>query len=367
MIGKIIKEIPPSKNNPRNSEGAFIELKDGTIIFAYSKFIGKDGKDDASACIAFLYSYDNGQTFVNEKIMFEKDEINAKNIMSVSFLRLKDSIAIFYAIRYGFHDIRLHMRKSYDEGKTFSKLKSCIMYQGYHVTNNDRVVLLSNGRLIVPTAFHRCVTNNPDDWKSFSGKGVARFFISDDEGETFRESAGFGSINSKLSNSGLQEPGIIELDQGHLLCYCRTDLGSQYLSHSYDYGETWSEFLPSKFFSPTAPMSMKRLDNSIYAIYNPIPITPIFNEGISWGRTPLIGAISEDNGKNFNKFFVIEDDKKRGFCYTAMYYTKNKLLLAYCSGSEKDGGCLNRLTIKSIDIDKINSNLSKSNLNIEVY
>lgn len=363
MIGKIVTELPPKKNNPRNSEGAFIKLKDGTIIFAYSKFIGSEGKDDAESCIAFLYSYDNGETFIDEKIMFNREEKNAKNIMSVSFIRLKDCIAVFYAIRYGFHDIRLHMRKSYDEGKSFTKLMCCIPYQGYHVTNNDRVVLLSNNRIIIPTAFHRCVASDPNDWKSFNGRGVARFFISDDEGDTFRETLGFGALNSKLSDTGLQEPGIIEIEKGHLLCYCRTDLGSQYLAHSYDYGESWSEFLPSKFFSPTSPLSMKRFNkNTIYAIYNPVPITPIVNEGTSWGRTPLICAISKDNGKTFNEYFMIEDDKESGFCYTAMYFLDNKLLLAYCSGGPKDGMCLNRLRIRSINIDNISKTLFKGSI-----
>ena len=30
-------ELPPGPNNPRNSEGAFMPLKDGRIMFAYSR------------------------------------------------------------------------------------------------------------------------------------------------------------------------------------------------------------------------------------------------------------------------------------------------------------------------------------------
>ena len=36
MLGKIICDLAPKKNNPRNSEGAFIELKSGRIMFAYT-------------------------------------------------------------------------------------------------------------------------------------------------------------------------------------------------------------------------------------------------------------------------------------------------------------------------------------------
>ena len=31
-----VAEIPPRENNPRNSEGDFAVLKDGSILFAYS-------------------------------------------------------------------------------------------------------------------------------------------------------------------------------------------------------------------------------------------------------------------------------------------------------------------------------------------
>jgi len=363
VIGKIIKELPPKGNNHRNSEGAFVKTDDGTLIFAYSKFVGESHKDDAKSYIAFLYSYDNGKTFGDEKIMFKPDELDAKNIMSVSFLKLKDSIAIFYAVRYGFHDIRLHIRKSYDNCKSFTKAKSCIPYPGYYVTNNDRVVQLSNNTIIIPASFHRCLHSDYNDWASFDGRGVVRFFISQDEGETFIESKTFGALNNTKSNSGLQEPGIIELEKGHLLCYSRTDLGCQYLAHSYDYGKTWSNFSSSKFFSPTSPMSMKRIsDKIILSVYNPIPIAPIVNEGISWGRTPLIGALSLNNGVTFDKFFMIEDDKNAGFCYTAIYVEKDRVFLAYCSGNKDDGQPLNKIRIRKFTIDEIMNNLYKSGI-----
>ena len=45
MLGKIICDLAPKKNNPRNSEGAFIELKSGRIMFAYTHYLGDDGDD----------------------------------------------------------------------------------------------------------------------------------------------------------------------------------------------------------------------------------------------------------------------------------------------------------------------------------
>ena len=37
-IGKIVLDLAPGENNPRNSEGAFITLKDGRIMLVYSRF-----------------------------------------------------------------------------------------------------------------------------------------------------------------------------------------------------------------------------------------------------------------------------------------------------------------------------------------
>ena len=46
-LGTIVAEFPPimEQKNPRNSEGAFLSLKDNSIIFVYSKFKG-DGQQD---------------------------------------------------------------------------------------------------------------------------------------------------------------------------------------------------------------------------------------------------------------------------------------------------------------------------------
>lgn len=354
MSGRIICDFPPAEGNPRNSEGSFITLADERIMFAYSKFRGNRGSDDADADIVAVYSLDRGESFGDERVLFTKDELNAKNIMSVSLIRLNDGkIAVFYMVRMGFHDLRAVMRVSEDEGETFSEAKYCMNYPGYFVVNNDRVRQLSNGRIFIPSAYHRCLTPNPMDWESFNGKGVARFFYTDDMGETFYEAPDFGSLNIS-GGTGLQEPGIIELEDGHLYCYCRTDLGCQYTSHSYDYGMTWEPFKPSDFAGPTSPLSIKKVpQKDVYiAAYNPMP-APEDRPSYTWGRTPLVLRISNDGCKTFGEQMVIEDDPESGYCYIAMHYMNDELLLAYCAGGPEDKVCLNRLRIRKIPLRTI--------------
>lgn len=358
MTGKIICEIPPQKNNPRNSEGAFIRLKNGAIMFAYSRYSGKTGIDNAEADISAIYSYDDGESFKDEKILVKRSEHNAQNIMSVSLQRLSDDrLALFYLLRKGFHDTRLFMRTSTDDGNSFDKGRYCINYPGYFVTNNDRVVLLSNNRLMVPAAYHRCLGPDTNAWGSFDNKGVARFFYSDDNGQTFHESSGFGALNVE-TEYGLQEPGIVETNPGELLCFCRTDLGTQYVSWSHDYGENWEPFTTSEFTSPGSPMTIKKIPgkNVYIAIFNPIPNSPETHSKAGWGRNPLVYALSYDGCKSFGERVVIENDPERGFCYPSMFFTEDSLLLSYCAGGPEDDNCLNRLRIRKILLSDILKN-----------
>ncbi len=59
---KVALELRPGPDNPRNSEGAFLPLKDGRTMFAYSRYYGKSSSDHAAADIAARYSSDKGAT-----------------------------------------------------------------------------------------------------------------------------------------------------------------------------------------------------------------------------------------------------------------------------------------------------------------
>ena len=68
-------ELPPGPNNPRNSEGAFMPLKDGRIMFAYSRYYGKSSSDHATADIAARYSSDKGRTWTTNDEIIVKNEV----------------------------------------------------------------------------------------------------------------------------------------------------------------------------------------------------------------------------------------------------------------------------------------------------
>ena len=98
---------------------------------------------------------------------------------------------------------------------------------------------------------------------------------------------------------------------------------------------------------------MKRdRDGKLYAIWNPIPeyngrekVDGIF----TGGRTPMVIAVSESDGKTFTEPVAFEWDEERGYCYCAICFTEDALLLAYCAGGKEEGSCLVKTRIRRIE------------------
>src|SRR5215510_11567667 len=78
--------LMPGPNNPRNSEGAFIQLKDGRVMFVYTHFTGGGG-DHSQAHLAARFSSDSGQSWTDNDVIVVPNE-GTWNVMSVSLLRL---------------------------------------------------------------------------------------------------------------------------------------------------------------------------------------------------------------------------------------------------------------------------------------
>ncbi len=359
MTSRIIRDLPPTKNNNRNSEGAFISLSDGRILFAYSRY-GNEGYDDgAAADIYGIISDDNGESFGEPFPMLTHNQYGVENIMSVSLMRMENGdIGMFFLPKWDTNQCVAYLVRSSDEGKTWSEPVLCSEDSGYFIVNNDRVIRCKNGRLVMPSSLHRneCKINEKGA-KVFSKfyPGVLYIFTSDDDGRTWNTTAKEIPIPpSGGCETGVQEPGVIELSDGRLWCYIRTDTGRQYETFSEDFGATWSDPLPSYFTSPISPLSMKRLsDGRLLAVWNPIPIYNGRTQHVDgiWtgGRSPLVMALSNDDGKTWGELIPIETDEKSGFCYTAIFETAdNSVLLAYCAGGPEDGINLNRLRIRKL-------------------
>lgn len=74
---------------------------------------------------------------------------------------------------------------------------------------------------------------------------------------------------------------------------------------------------------------------------------------ISWGRTPLVCAISEDEGKTWKHHHLLEDSPEHGFCYPAILFTEEAVLISYCSGGATSKIPLDILRVRRILIEKL--------------
>ncbi len=360
----MIKEISvcgvlnPKENNPRNSEGSFLKLKDGRIAYAYSRYSGQSDDDHASCNICVIYSYDNGNTFDTdhyETLVYASD-YGEENVMSVTLRYMNNGdIGLFYLLKHPGITSEYYLRRyNGDFSQLLTEIK-CLPfgYESYFVVNNDRVIITSDGKWIIPAAHHFSSLNKAE--KAYcDGRAIVRFFVSEDDGYTWKESYETLRLCDTYSRTGLQEPGLVELKNGVLYCYSRTDRGFQYETVSVDGGNHWFMPQPSKFTSPDSPMLIKRnpYSGKFYSVWNPEPKTFIYPRiGSSWGRTPLVIAQSDD-GVNFSKPYVLEDDENKGYCYPAMEFIDEKtMLLSYCNGGKDTNCCLDRTIIKKIILE----------------
>lgn len=340
----MIYDIPHGERNPRNSEGSFVKLADGRILFVYTRYNGESWYDEASADLAAITTADGGRTWTEPQIIIRN---TSQNVMSVSLLRLQDgrialaylrktrperTAADMYVRKYHprIMDCRPLIVFSSDEGATWSEPVDMVNVPfNYFVVNNDRLVQLSSGRLIVPAALHRLY-----------GGGTYRraqglFLLSDDNGASWRE-AQEACIAPNWLASGLREPGVVELADGRVMAFFRTDSGSHWKAFSSDGGETWS--LPGaapEFPAPESPMSIKRdpVSGDLFAVWNDYdPRRSVAFTEASGGRTPLVLARSSDDGVTWDRHQVLEKEPDHGYCYIAMLFDAGKLYLAYCCG-----------------------------------
>lgn len=332
--------LPPGKNNPRNSEGDFIRLKSGEILFVYTHYYASSADDHAPARLVSRIADSEGRNWSSNDALILENE-GRLNVMSVTLLRFPDdSIALFYLVKDAVGDCRPYLRFSRDEGKTWSERTSIIDEPTYNVLNNSRVVVLSSGRLLLPIARHGSVVEGKFQWDS---KALLSCYISDDQGCSWRQS----SIAPNPFSHLFQEPGVVELADGRILMTIRNESGQQLFSYSQDAGETWSIPEPSPLVSPLSPASIKRLPQSdlLVAVWNDSPKM----------RDPLALAILDVDGKKILAKRIIDaadGDGKRGFCYPALFFlNQTNLLVGYCNG---DGAyALNSSKIIRVDLSAL--------------
>lgn len=321
--------FPATKGNPRYSEGSIIPLANNRLLYATTEFIGTES-DFAKARIIAVESSDGGRTWGERRVL--QENVGKMNVMSATLRRLKPDalfegpIGFFYLVKDGHADLNVWLRRSDDEGRSWSEPIRVTNQPGYHVLNNDRVTVLGSGRILVPVASTADVTK--------VNKFEARVFYSDNMGQDWKL-----SVNSvPYEKRGAMEPEIItrSSSKDHLQMHFRTQLGHIAICDSHDGGRQWSEARSMSIRSPEAPATMRRIPSTgdWLLVWN-----DTFTAGAGHGgkRTPLTAMISEDEGRNWRLKRNLETSTESTFAYTSIVFHEGRALMSYYVRDEKTG------------------------------
>jgi len=318
--------VQATPESPRHGSASIVELKDGRLLLAFMSHIGGDtiGHDHAPCNIDSMISSDGGYTWTDRKI-FIKNAAEDINIHYPCFTRLNNDEIIFCYQRL--HQLATgepqrstsFTIRSSDDGETFSDEVPHNINQNQPIAGN-LLVQLSTGRIIYPI---QIVQGN---WCGETDHQMNSCAYSDDDGHTWKQSEGWVD----LPRRGAMEPHIVELNDGRLLMYMRTELGAIFQSVSTDGAQTWSKPQTTGVRAPESMPCLIKIPTTgdLLLIWNDSLFDPGFDH--QGKRTPLTSAISRDHGNTWENYKNIETDPLYEFTNPSCHFTsQGKVIIMY--------------------------------------
>lgn len=252
-----------------------------------------------------------------------------------SLIKLNDKVilSLFYG-KESTNSINIYMKSSVDNGVTWSGPKMInTLKDVYQHAANNRAILLSSGRILLPMAI--------------GGAGSQNYifcYYSDDNGDTWQ--------NTKLlytKGNALYEPCVEELSDGRLIMTIRNSSGKIIFAFSNDDGLTWTDFVKSDITSPDAPSTIAKIPGKNLLVLSWNNTDRIFDYH---NRSPLSLAISKDEGKTWKYLFDIENALNVGAYYPTINFSKDKMLITYTkknSGDSRSVVVFSEVSISSLE------------------
>ena len=339
----------------RSGEGSAVSLKDGRLLLIYSAFRGGGGSDHSPGQLVVRRSADGGASWTEPVPVFALPE-GALNLMSASLLRLRDGrIGCVYSVKWtqGSHCVP-YWTTSHDEGESWAEPRPITTAREYFVVNNDRLIELRDGTLVLPYARHGNLDSDGDDTALFRKALNARcgIFYSRDGGESwtrpdtarrfepewftlpspFRPEKAHPEALRVIQEryDVFQEPGVVERSDGRLMMWARS-LSHVYASRLCDLDGAWEDFraLPGLNVC-CGPQTIKRLPGSdrLVMLYNDRGEMGYGEPGYPL-RTPLSVAVSDDDGESWQALAPLEGDESKNYCYFSLLFFGDRFLATY--------------------------------------
>lgn len=316
--------LPRGQYGHRGSMGDIVELVDDSLLMAYN-----------AGGIAVRRSSDRGRTWGAEHLLFANPPIQGY-YCHPSFLRLPEGqLLVSYIYNAGTTPYYGHnyYRRSDDDGRTWSDQFLLTPQGGYVIVHNGKLRLLSSGRILAPAEYkkHRPSEADHSDY-------AVVVFHSDTQGYSWQAS----SNDVDVLPHEAQEPHVVELRDGRLLLLFRTYSGCVGRAFSADQGQTWSagELMHDWRMSRHASaVSVDRIPST-----GDLLLVRCTGEGGPEGRyrTPLVAAISRDEGETWTHERILAGDPEDDYGYQCVTFLDDRLLIGYHA---RDG-----LHVTSLDV-----------------
>jgi sialidase-1 len=136
----------------------------------------------------------------------------------------------------------------------------------------------------------------------------------------------------------------------------RTQLGEIYASFSNDLGESWSRAEPWGVRSPESPATLRRIPatGDLLLVWN-----PVYDAAADHGgkRTPLVAAVSMNEGRTWSPPRTLEDRTDQEFAYTSLAFFERSVLLSYYVADNSTGRISTRF--RSLPLDWFYESVAK--------
>lgn len=240
-------------------------------------------------------------------------------------------ILLFYKIGPSPHSWSGVIKRSYDEGKSWSSPEN--LPAGVIGPVKNRPLLLSNGTLLCASSI--------ESWQRWG----CWIDITTDQGKTWTKS---NPINLKNDVFGIIQPAVFSVSGDTLRLLTRSYNRERICTAtSENGGKTWTDAMPTDLPNPNSAIDAIRLHNGqILLVYN----------HSSQDRTPLNLALSDDGGQQWISSLVLEDSPGE-YSYPSVIQTKdnrihitytfNRTHIKYVSMNPSELSGVNKIPVKS--------------------
>lgn len=216
---------------------------------------------------------------------------------------------LFYVVRYGdtWSDSVIKYKYSRDNAVTWTDSDLLTFEKGMMVRSQP--ILLENGDFLLPI-YHE----KGHDREMVGPESASLFVRFDRKNKTWKFT---NHVHSRIGNI---QPSVVQLDELHLIAYCRRGGGYGPLADGFivktestDGGFTWTAGEDTKFPNPNAAVDLIKLKNGHLVL--------IYNDNNQGERNPLTMRVSTDNGKTWPAVRNIVDDPKDEAAYPFIIQT----------------------------------------------